>query len=57
MKDRIAKRRVQACIDRLTMGNPGDTNSAGAPNTELRIDHGPAYHIYYAQRDACTRLR
>jgi hypothetical protein len=41
LKDRIAKRRIQARIDRLAMGNPGDTNSAGAPVTELRIDHAP----------------
>lgn len=52
LKDRIAKRRIQARIDRLAMGNPGDTNSAGAPITELRIDHGPGYRVYYVQRGA-----
>ncbi|MGF6806273.1 putative addiction module killer protein [Paraburkholderia sp. Clong3] len=52
LKDRIAKRRIQARIDRLAMGNPGDTNSAGAPVTELRIDHGPGYRVYYVQRGA-----
>jgi putative addiction module killer protein len=50
LKDRISKRRIQARIDRLAMGNPGDTNSAGAPVTELRIDHGPGYRVYYVQR-------
>lgn len=49
LKDRMAKRRIQARVDRLTMGNPGDTNSAGAPITELRIDHGPGYRVYYVQ--------
>lgn len=48
----MAKRRIQARIDRLAMGNPGDTNSAGAPIVELRIDHGPGYRVYYVQRDA-----
>ncbi|MGF7130444.1 putative addiction module killer protein [Paraburkholderia sp. EB58] len=52
LRDRIAKRRIQARIDRLALGNPGDTNSAGAPITEMRIDHGPGYRIYYAQRGA-----
>ena len=49
LRDRIAKRRIQARIDRLALGNPGDTNSAGAPITEMRIDHGPGYRIYYQQ--------
>jgi putative addiction module killer protein len=48
LRDRIATRRIQARIDRLALGNPGDTNSAGAPITEMRIDHGPGYRISYA---------
>jgi putative addiction module killer protein len=52
LKDRMAKRRIQVRIDRPAMGNPGDTNSAGAPVTELRIDHGPGYRVYYVQRGA-----
>jgi putative addiction module killer protein len=50
LKDRIAKRRIQARIDRLAMGNPGDTNSAGSPVVEMRIGHGPGYRVYYVQR-------
>jgi putative addiction module killer protein len=50
LKDRIAKRRILTRIDRLEMGNPGDTRSVGAPVVELRIDHGPSYRIYYVQR-------
>jgi putative addiction module killer protein len=50
LKDRIAKCRILARIDRLEMGNPGDTRSVGAPVVELRIDHGPGYRIYYVQR-------
>lgn len=37
-------------IDRLAMGNPGDWKSADAPVSELRIDHGPGYRVYYVQR-------
>ncbi|WP_250526194.1 type II toxin-antitoxin system RelE/ParE family toxin [Caballeronia sp. GAWG2-1] len=50
LKDRIAKRRIQARIDRLASGNPGDTNSAGSPVIEMRIDHGPGYRVYYVNR-------
>lgn len=50
LRDRVAKRRVQARIDRLAMGNPGDRKSVGAPISELRIDHGPGYRVYYVQR-------
>ena len=50
LKDRIAKRRIQARIDRLMLGNPGDARSAGSPVVEMRIDHGPGYRVYYVQR-------
>lgn len=50
LADRMAKRRIQARIDRLAMGNPGDWKSVGASVVELRIDHGSGYRVYYAQR-------
>lgn len=50
LKDRIAKRRIQARIDRLALGNRGDWKSAGSPVIELRIDHGPGYRVYCVQR-------
>lgn len=50
LKDRIAKRRIQARIDRLMLGNPGDMRSAGSPVLEMRIDHGPGYRVYYVKR-------
>lgn len=50
LPDRVAKRRIQARIDRLSMGNPGDWKSAGSPVVEMRIDHGPGYRIYYVRR-------
>jgi putative addiction module killer protein len=50
LRDRIAKRRIQARIDRLAMGNPGDWKPAGSRVNEMRIDHGPGYRIYYVQR-------
>jgi putative addiction module killer protein len=50
LKDQIAKRRILARIDRLAMGNAGDSKSAGSPVLEMRIDHGPGYRVYYVQR-------
>jgi putative addiction module killer protein len=50
LRDRMAKRRIQARIDRLALGNPGDTNSVGGSIAEMRVDHGPVYRIYYVQR-------
>ncbi len=50
LQDRVAKRRIQARIDRLSMGNPGDWKSAGSPVVEMRIDHGPGYRVYYVRR-------
>jgi putative addiction module killer protein len=52
LRDRMAKRRIQARIDRLAMGNPGDWKSAGSPVVEMRIDHGPGYRVYYVQKGA-----
>lgn len=52
LRDRTAKRRIQARIDRLATGNPGDWRSVGSPVIEMRIDHGPGYRVYYAQKRA-----
>lgn len=50
LKDRQARARVQARIDRLAMGNPGDVKSTQSGISELRIDYGPGYRVYYRQR-------
>jgi len=39
-----------ARIERLADGNPGDVKSVGAGVLEMRIDYGPGYRVYYAQR-------
>jgi putative addiction module killer protein len=56
LRDRIAKRRIQARIDRLAMGNPGDWKPAGAPINEMRIAHGPGYRIYFVQRGSVLAI-
>ncbi|CAE6841392.1 hypothetical protein R69746_06939 [Paraburkholderia aspalathi] len=52
LRDRIIKRRIQARIDRLAMGNRGDWKSAGSSVVEMRIDYGPGYRVYYVQKGA-----
>ena len=37
-------------LDRLVAGNPGDVKPVGDGISELRIDFGPGYRVYYQQR-------
>ena len=37
---------------RLAFGNPGDVRPVGEGISELRIDYGPGYRVYYVQRAA-----
>lgn len=50
LKDRQAKARIAQRIDRLSLGNPGDVKPVGHGISELRIDYGPGYRVYYMQR-------
>ena len=47
LKDYNAKFRIQARIDRLVEGNPGDVESIGEGCSEMKIDYGPGYRVYY----------
>ena len=50
LKDRRAKVRIQARIDRIEIGNFGDTKSVGDGVYELRIPYGPGYRVYYVKQ-------
>ena len=52
LRDRHAAARVQARIDRLAVGNPGDVKPVGPGISEMRIDYGPGYRVYFMKRGA-----
>lgn len=51
LKDRQARVRVQERLLRLRFGNPGQHRVLRGGVCELKIDYGPGYRVYYAQRD------
>jgi putative addiction module killer protein len=50
LRDGVAKTRIDIRIRRLSLGNPGDAKPIGDGVSELRIDHGPGYRVYFVQR-------
>ncbi len=51
LRDRQTKVRIDIRIRRLSLGNPGDVKPVGEGISELRIDYGPGYRMYYLQKD------
>jgi len=50
LRDVRARARVQARIERLALGHAGDAKPVGEGVSELRIDCGPGYRVYYRKR-------
>ena len=50
LRDRTAKVRIDIRIRRLSLGNPGDVKPVGEGVSELRVDYGPGYRVYFVQK-------
>jgi putative addiction module killer protein len=50
LRDRMVKARINIRIRRMSLGNLGDVKPVGQGVSELRIDHGPGYRVYFVQR-------
>ncbi len=56
LRDKQAQARINVRIRRLSLGNPGDVKAVGAGVSEMRIDYGPGYRVYYQQRGQVVAL-
>ena len=50
LRDRKAVARIDIRIRRLSLGQFGDVKPIGEGLSELRVDYGPGYRVYYMQR-------
>ena len=50
LKDSRAKQKIATRVRRLGFGNPGDVKPVGKGISEMRINYGPGYRVYYIQR-------
>ena len=50
LRDRQARARIDTRIRHLSLGNPGDAQPVGEGVSELRIDYGPGYRVYFVPR-------
>ena len=50
LRDREAQRKIQARIDYLAVGGLGKARRLSSAVSELKIDHGPGYRVYFTQR-------
>ena len=49
LRDHQARARITARIRRLSLGNPGDVKPVGSGVSDMRIDYGPGYRVYFGK--------
>lgn len=52
LRDERAQSRILARVRRLSLGNFGDAKPVGGGVSELRVDYGPGYRVYFTRRGA-----
>jgi putative addiction module killer protein len=50
LRDSQARARILVRVERLRLGNPGDVKPVGSAVSELRIDYGPSYRVYFIKQ-------
>jgi putative addiction module killer protein len=50
LNDQQARARIQVRLDRLALGLAGDVRPVGGGVSELRVDYGPGYRVYFKQQ-------
>jgi len=50
LRDSVTRKRIGARIDRLAFGHFGDVKAVGDGVSELRLDFGPGYRLYFTRR-------
>lgn len=50
LRDRVAKTRILIRIRRVALGNIGDVKPVGEGVSELRINYGAGYRVYFVQK-------
>ena len=56
LKDSTARARIRVRLNRVRLGNFGDCKSVGQGVSELRIDYGPGYRVYFGKSGAVVVL-
>lgn len=52
LRDPQAKARIEMRVRRLGLGNAGDVQPIGKGLSEMRVDYGPGYRVYYMQQNS-----